>query len=59
MQTATEKYPNQMERDATWMSKDTWAARHGATNLNLWYDVQHTLAQNAKPWWDDSDKEGA
>ena len=43
--TSTESHPNQMEMDATWMSKDTWAAKHGASNLNLWYDVQYYMSQ--------------
>lgn len=46
---------NTMERDATWMSQDTWAAKHGASNLNLWYETQYEI--HTKPWWDDSDKE--
>jgi len=47
-----------MERDATWMSQDTWAAKHGSANLNLWHEVQYINRTNDKPWWDDSDKEG-
>jgi hypothetical protein len=38
------------------MSKDTWAAKHGASNLNLWYETQYYI--RTKPWWDDSDKKG-
>lgn len=49
-------FNTEMERDATWMSKDTWAAKHGASNLNLWYEAQYYI--RTKPWWDDSDKEG-
>lgn len=52
------KYNTEMECDATWMSKDTWAAKHGASNLNLWYEMQYERLINSKPWWDDSDMEG-
>ena len=55
---STESWSYEMESNATWMSKDSWASKHGASNLNLWYDVQHHLSQNNKPWWDDSDKKG-
>jgi hypothetical protein len=47
-----------MERDATWMSEDTWAVKHGSANLNLWYEMQYNMRVNSKPWWDDSDMEG-
>ena len=49
------RYDTEMECDATWMSKDTWAAKHGSANLNLWYEMQD---MRVKPWWDDSDMEG-
>ena len=52
------KYDTEMERDATWMSKDTWAVKHGSANLNLWYEIQYEMRVNSKPWWDDSDMEG-
>ena len=29
-----------MQEDATWMSRDSWAAKHGATNLRLYDEVQ-------------------
>lgn len=37
---ATESYPHQMDFDAQWMSRDTWAARHGSSNLNLYDEIQ-------------------
>ena len=52
------RYISEMERDATWMSEDTWAAKHGSANLNLWYEMQYNMRVNSKPWWDDSDMEG-
>jgi len=51
------RYISEMERDATWMSEDTWAAKHGSANLNLWYEMQYKMRVNSK-WWDDSDMEG-
>jgi len=35
------RYISEMERDATWMSENTWAAKHGSANLNLWYEMQY------------------
>ena len=29
-----------MQEDATWMSRDSWAAKHGAINLRLYDEVQ-------------------
>ena len=29
-----------MQEDATWMSRDSWAAKHGASNLPLYDEVQ-------------------
>lgn len=51
------RYISEMERDATWMSENTWAAKHGSANLNLWYEMQYNMRVNSKPWWDDSDME--
>ena len=39
------RYITEMERDATWMSKDTWAAKHGSANLNLWHEMQYEMRQ--------------
>jgi len=29
-----------MQEDATWMSRDSWAAKHGASNLSVYDEVQ-------------------
>ena len=40
-----------MEEDAMWMSRDSWAAEHGAMNLQVYDDVwpdgrQHRVSQD-------------
>ena len=40
------RYISEMERDATWMSENTWAAKHGSANLNLWYEIQYKMRIN-------------
>ena len=35
-----------MEEDATWMSRDSWAAEHGAMNLQVYDDVQGRMADS-------------
>jgi len=33
-----------MEEDAMWMSRDSWAAEHGAQNLRVYDEVQEEMA---------------
>ena len=33
-----------MQEDATWMSRDAWAAKHGASNLPLYDETQEDAA---------------
>ena len=35
-----------MEEDAMWMSRDSWAAEHGAMNLQVYDDVQGRMADS-------------
>jgi len=37
-----------MEEDATWMSRDSWAAEHGAMNLQVYDDVQGRASSIAR-----------
>ena len=32
-----------MEEDAAWMSRDSWAAKHGASNLRVYDEVQEDM----------------
>ncbi|MAK87248.1 MAG: hypothetical protein CMK96_10000 [Pseudomonas sp.] len=32
-----------MEEDAAWMSRDSWAAEHGAQNLRVYDEVQEDM----------------
>lgn len=52
----TQNYLDEMESDARWMSKDTWAAKHGSVDLGVWYNVQYYMERDRQAWWDDSDK---
>ena len=33
-----------MEEDATWMSRDGWAGKHGSSNLRIYDEVQDQIA---------------
>ena len=33
-----------MEEDATWMSRDGWAGKHGSFNLRIYDEVQDQIA---------------
>tara|TARA_A100001011_G_scaffold75220_1_gene77298 strand:+ start:7371 stop:7580 length:210 start_codon:yes stop_codon:yes gene_type:complete len=35
-----------MEEDAMWMSRDSWAAEHGAMHLQVYDDVQGRMAHS-------------
>ena len=35
-----------MEEDAAWMSRDSWAAKHGASNLTVYDEAQDAMAGN-------------
>ena len=37
-----------MEEDASWMSRDSWAAKHGAFNLTVYDEAQDAMAGNEK-----------
>lgn len=38
-----------MEEDAAWMSRDSWAAEHGATNLRVYDEVQEDMTGQRSP----------
>ena len=38
-----------MEEDAAWMSRDSWAAKNGAQNLQLYDEVQEEMAGQRAP----------
>ena len=38
-----------MEEDAAWMSRDSWAAEHGAQNLRVYDEVQDEMAGQRAP----------
>ena len=49
-----------MEEDAAWMSRDSWAAKHGAANLTVYDEAQDAMAGNEKyepePDFEESDQ---
>ena len=49
-----------MEEDASWMSRDSWAAKHGASNLTVYDEAQDGMAGNEKyepaPEFEESDQ---
>tara|TARA_R100000353_G_scaffold158771_1_gene118103 strand:- start:181 stop:366 length:186 start_codon:yes stop_codon:yes gene_type:complete len=51
-----------MEEDASWMSRDSWAAKHGASNLTVYDETQDAMAGNEKyepePDFEESDGNG-
>tara|TARA_R100001460_G_scaffold10259_1_gene24239 strand:- start:667 stop:888 length:222 start_codon:yes stop_codon:yes gene_type:complete len=38
-----------MEEDAMWMSRDSWAAKHGASNLRVYDEVQEDMTGQRSP----------
>ena len=38
-----------MEEDAAWMSRDSWAAEHGAQNLRVYDEVQEDMTGQRSP----------
>ena len=38
-----------MQEDATWMSRDSWAAEHGAQNLDVYDETQDVLSGREQP----------
>ena len=38
-----------MQEDATWMSRDSWAAEHGAHNLDVYDETQDVLSGREQP----------
>ena len=38
-----------MQEDAMWMSRDSWAAKHGASNLRVYDEVQEEMAGQRAP----------
>ena len=38
-----------MQEDAMWMSRDSWAAKNGAQNLQLYDEVQEEMAGQRAP----------
>ena len=38
-----------MEEDAAWMSRDSWAAKHGASNLRVYDEVQEDMTGQRSP----------
>ncbi len=49
-----------MEEDAAWMSRDSWAGKHGAHNLDVYDRTQDEMAGNEKyepePDFEESDQ---
>ena len=49
-----------MDEDAAWMSRDSWAAKHGASNLTVYDEAQDAMAGNEKyepePDFEESDQ---
>ena len=38
-----------MQEDAAWMSRDSWAAKHGASNLRVYDEVQEDMTGQRSP----------
>lgn len=38
-----------MQEDAMWMSRDSWAAKNGAQNLQLYDEIQDEMTEQRAP----------